>query len=359
MLHQAHRTAGSRHAGSAPSGPTERTARSRVPSRSAAFAHRTQGPVADSLAGTLARAVAERAAPRGTLPFKGRLEQSFGESLGDVSVQTGAQAELAPLGALAATRGNSIVFAETAPPLDTVAHEIAHVIQNRHATSPPRAAVEPQGGPAELEASAAARSVVAGGTASVSAAPGGEVQCFLGIGGKKKKPARPAQPLPAPARPKQDLPAPARPKQALPPVAGAVPQAAVPFQERQFDLGSDDMDLFQARQFDMGPAAPASEPRQVDMAPQPPAHVAPSADDGFAPELVPDDTGLVPVTGNPYLEQLVARFASNKTAMTHRSYGELRNLQVIASLTGAPPPRPIDPRYKAAVSTAYDWGFAY
>jgi hypothetical protein len=319
--------------------------------------------VADSLAGTLARAVAERASrasPRGTLPFKGLLEQSFGESLGDVSVHTGAQAELAPLGALAATRSNSIVFAEPAPPLDTVAHEIAHVIQNRHATSPPPPAVGPQGGPAELEAGGAARSVVAGGTARVSAAPGGEVQCFLGIGGKKKKkPPRPTQPLPAPARPKQDLPAPARPKQALPPAAGAVSQAAVPFQERQFDLGSDDMDLFQARQFDVGPAAPASEPRQVDMAPQPPAHVALSGDDGFAPELVPDETGLVPVTGNPYLEQLVARLAANKTAMTHRSYGDLRNLQVIASLTGAPPPRPIDPRYKATVSTAYDWGFAY
>lgn len=353
MLHQAHLSAGSRQTSSTASGPAQRTALARARACPTACAPRTQGPVADSLACTLARAVEERAsraAPHGTLPFRGRLEQSFGESLADVSVRTGAQVELAPLGALAATQGNSIVFAEPAPSLDTVAHEVAHVIQNRHATSPPPAAVGPQCGPAEVEAGAAARSVVAGGTASISAAPGGEVQCFLGIGGKKKKkPPRPTQALPAPPRPKQDLPAPPRPKQALP---GAVPQAPAPFQERQFDMGSDD--VFQERQFDMGPAPAAFQP-----VPQAAAQDAPGADDGFAPELVPDETGLVPVTGDPYLEQLVSVLASNKSAMTHRSYGELRNLQVIASLMGAPPPRPIDPKYLAASSTAYDWGFAY
>ena len=147
--------------------------------------------------------------------------------------------------------------------------------------------------------------------------PGATLQRFLGIG-KKKKPPRPTQALPAPARPKQDLPAPARPKQALPPSAaaspsvfipGAVPQALIDLGARRFDLGSE-MDPFEARQFDMDPF----EARQFNLdteapavAPPPPAAqpeaaaVAPS-DDAYAPDLVPDESGLIPVAGNPYLE---------------------------------------------------------
>ena len=184
---------------------------------------------------------------------------------------------------------------------------------------------------------------------------GATVQRFLGIGKKKKKPPRPTQALPAPPRPKQDLPAPARPKQALPSAATVAPPTPSLFEARQFDMG--DMDLFEARQFDMGPPAPAFQ-SPPDVAPNAPADVA-AGDDKFAPELVPDETGLIPVAGNPYLEWLVSGFASDRGVMTPRSYGALRNLQVIASLKGAPPPRPIDPRYLAASSTAYDWGFAY
>ena len=200
------------------------------------------------------------------------------------------------------------------------------------------------------------------GGSGIAGPAGATLQRFLGFG-KKKKPPRPTQALPAPPRPKQDLPAPARPKQALPPSAAASPIVSIPgvgqslFEARQFDMGSDDMDLFEARQFDMGPAAPAFQP-PPDVRPNAPADVAPS-DDKFAPDLVPDETGLVPVAGNPYLEWLVSTFASDRGVMTPRSYGALRNLQVIASLTGAPPPRPIDRKYLAASSTAYDWGFAY
>lgn len=201
------------------------------------------------------------------------------------------------------------------------------------------------------------------GGSGMAGQAGPTLQRFLGLGKKKKKPPRPTQALPAPPRPKQSLPAPDRPTQPLPPSAaaspiisipGAGPQTPPPFEARQFD-----MDPFEAREFNLGTEAPAVAPPPPVAQPNAPASAAPS-DDKFAPELVPDETGLVPVAGNPYLEWLVSTFASDRGTMTGpRSYGALRNLQVIASLTGAPPPRPIDRKYLAASSTAYDWGFAY
>ena len=196
---------------------------------------------------------------------------------------------------------------------------------------------------------------------------GARLQRVLGLGKKKKKPARPTQALPAPARPKQGLPAPARPKQALPPSAaaapsifipGAVPQAMLDLGAGKFDLGSE-MDPFEAREFNLDTAAPAPAPPPPAVQPDAAANVAP-VDDGYAPELVPDASGLIPVAGNPYLEWLVSTYASDRGTITGpRSYGALRNLQVIASLSGYPKPRPIDPRYLAASSTMRDWGFEY
>ena len=56
----------------------------------------------------------------------------------------------------------------------------------------------------------------------------------------------------------------------------------------------------------------------------------------------------------------MSTYASDRgTLKGPRSYGALRNLQVIASLSGYPKPRPIDPRYLAASSTMRDWGFEY
>jgi hypothetical protein len=163
------------------------------------------------------------------------------------------------------------------------------------------------------------------------------------------------------------LPAPARPKQALPPSAaaspsifipGAMPQALIDLGARQFDLGSE-MDPLEARQFNLDTAAPPVAPPPPAMQPDAPTNVAP-VDDGFAPELVPEASGLIPVAGNPYLEWLVSTYASDRGSVTTpRSYGALRNLQVIASLAGYPKPRPIDPRYLAATGTMRDWGFEH
>jgi hypothetical protein len=195
---------------------------------------------------------------------------------------------------------------------------------------------------------------------------GATLQRFLGLGKKKKKPPRPTQALPAPPRPNQSLPAPDRPTQPLPPSAaaspsifipGAVPQAMLDLGAGKFDLGSE-MDPFEAREFNLDSEAPAAAPPPP--AAQPQAHATDTViDDGYAPDLVPDDSGLVPAAGNPYLEWLVSTFASNSGDMSPRSYGALRNLQVIATLRGQPPPRPIDRRYLAPSSDAYDWGYKY
>jgi hypothetical protein len=206
---------------------------------------------------------------------------------------------------------------------------------------------------------------------------GAPLQRILGFGKKKKKPARPTQALPAPPRPKQGLPAPARPTQPLPPSAaaspsifipGAIPQAMLDLGAGKFDLGSK-MDPFEARQFNLDSDpfeerefnldTPAAVPAPAMQAPAPDA--AAPVDDGYAPDLaaLADENGMVTVAGDPYLESLVSSFASDRGNMAPRSYGALRNLQVIATLRGAPPPRPIERRFLATSSTAYDWGYAY
>jgi hypothetical protein len=215
------------------------------------------------------------------------------------------------------------------------------------------------------------------GTSGVDRPAGPTLQRFLGLGKKKKKkPARPTQAVP-PAKTvtfggEEAIPRHKPPTQPMPKspdaveegvrrlaggnfvVPGAVPQTPSPFEARQFD-----MDPFEAREFNLGQEAPAAAPPPPAMQPDAAADVAP-VDDGFAPELVPDASGLIPVAGNPYLEWLVSTYASDRGTITGpRSYGALRNLQVIASLSGYPKPRPIDPRYLAASSTMRDWGFEY
>ena len=206
---------------------------------------------------------------------------------------------------------------------------------------------------------------------------GPTLQRFLGLGKKKKKPARPTQAVPPPAKTvtfggEEAIPRHKPPTQPMPKspdaveervrrlaggnffVPGVVPQTPSPFEARQFD-----MDPFEAREFNLEQEAPAPAPPPPAVQDQAPAAAAP-VDDGYAPELVPDATGLIPVAGNPYLEWLVSTYASDRGTITGpRSYGALRNLQVIASLSGYAPPRPIDRWRLATSSTAKDWGFEY
>jgi nucleoid-associated protein YgaU len=103
------------------------------------------------------------------LPYRSRLERAFGTSLGGVSAHLGgseAQQGLSGLGARAAAHGNSIAFAESAPSLGLVAHETAHVIQQRAAgggsVQRKPSGVSTPGNDAESRADAAADAVVAG-----------------------------------------------------------------------------------------------------------------------------------------------------------------------------------------------------
>ena len=58
------------------------------------------------------------------------LGSAFGEDFGGLALETGVS-ELSRGGAKAATDGESIAFAEARPGRDTVAHELAHVVQHR------------------------------------------------------------------------------------------------------------------------------------------------------------------------------------------------------------------------------------
>ena len=228
--------------------------------------------------------------------------------------------------------------------------------------SPARAAVGVATRGDELDA-ILARAVAerAHGESGTGRHPGAKLQRVLGLGKKQKKPARPTQVLPAPPRPKQGLPTPARPTQALPPSAaaspsifipGPVPQGLIDLGARQFDLGTE-MDPFEARQFNLDFEAPAVAPPPPAMQPQ--AHATGAvADDGYAPDLVPDENGMLTVAGNAYLEWLVSSFAADKLYTGPRSWGAMYNLQQLAhAFNAGPPPRRPDRRLLANPKPAW------
>jgi Domain of unknown function (DUF4157) len=106
--------------------------------------------------------------PTVPLPHRAAMEAAFGTSFGAVRAHAGgpeARAGLAALGARAATRGHDVVFGEAAPSPELVAHELAHVVQQRRgvpgvACHPVAAA--PPGSSAERAADAAAAAVAGG-----------------------------------------------------------------------------------------------------------------------------------------------------------------------------------------------------
>lgn len=75
-----------------------------------------------------------RAATQGpgvSIPYQRDMEAAFGHRFTDVRAYLGRADEMKALGAAAATRGAHVVFRDTNPPVDTVAHELAHVVQQR------------------------------------------------------------------------------------------------------------------------------------------------------------------------------------------------------------------------------------
>lgn len=92
---------------------------------------KSSGP--GKVTGVAARGVAEAAmaGPPQPLPHRADMEQQFGVSLGHVGAHTGALVESAgrSLGASAFALGDRVAFAEPTPSRGTVAHEVAHVLQ--------------------------------------------------------------------------------------------------------------------------------------------------------------------------------------------------------------------------------------
>ena len=115
------------------------------------------------------------------LPYRGTLERAFGRSLDGVQAFTGpeAQAAAAARGTRAFAAGPAIAFADPAPSLHLVAHEVAHTLQHRNGPARPGPVGRAGWAPLEVEADIAAHIVAAGGRAEIRGHAGdGAVQHF-------------------------------------------------------------------------------------------------------------------------------------------------------------------------------------
>jgi Domain of unknown function (DUF4157) len=103
------------------------------------------------------------------LPHQSALEAGFGVDLSDVRAHTGSTAAQASraIGAEAYTMGSDVAFASTSPSKELVAHEVAHVIQQRSGAGP-AGGVGQAGDSFEVEADAAASTVAGGGSSDLA-----------------------------------------------------------------------------------------------------------------------------------------------------------------------------------------------
>jgi hypothetical protein len=116
---------------------------------------------------------ADGAPPGQQVPFRGRLEMAFGADLADIPVRQGEESESERLGlhAEGAYRDGELLLPKN-PPLELVAHETAHALQDRSSGSS-NAAISVDGD-AETDAHTAAQDVAAGRPATLrTAADGG------------------------------------------------------------------------------------------------------------------------------------------------------------------------------------------
>lgn len=164
---------------------------------------RAQGPSGLQPAEVQAHAARGRRGGGQVLPYLDVLERAFApHQLGTVRAHFGGEAQAASeaIGARAYTRGEDVVFAEGSPSLWLVAHEVAHVVQQRAGVAL-TGGVGQAGDGYEQQADAVAEAVVRGEPAAEllgHAAPqahddAAEVQCAPGTK-KAKKPAKPKPP---------------------------------------------------------------------------------------------------------------------------------------------------------------------
>lgn len=117
----------------------------------------------------------------GAVPFGAELGAMFGESFAGVQVATGDR-ELAARGIRGAAEGESVRFADAEPARPVVAHELTHVVQQRHADVSAPAFLTDASPDAEAAAEVEARSVAAQVEAgdlrpvTITAAPAAAVQ---------------------------------------------------------------------------------------------------------------------------------------------------------------------------------------
>ncbi|HEX7842335.1 MAG TPA: DUF4157 domain-containing protein, partial [Kofleriaceae bacterium] len=65
------------------------------------------------------------------IPHRAQMERAFGQSFGGVRAHLGQSGPMKEISARAATQGENVAFATGSPDVHLVAHELAHVVQNR------------------------------------------------------------------------------------------------------------------------------------------------------------------------------------------------------------------------------------
>jgi hypothetical protein len=121
------------------------------------------------------------------VPFLEDMEASFGQDFSDVEAHVGEKQEMSKMGARAAAMGDHVAFADTKPDRKTVAHELAHVVQQRNVDQNVArlSEVSSPSDEAEREANAVAAAVTSGeqvDAGSLSLVASGTVHRWFGEG---------------------------------------------------------------------------------------------------------------------------------------------------------------------------------
>jgi len=105
--------------------------------------------------------------PAREVPYRKEMESAFGQHFADVRAWVGRREPMMLLGANAATRGTEVVFGDSSPSKEVVAHELAHVVQNRSSRATTGPDLTTPSHPTEVEAARIGSQVAAGRSVAV------------------------------------------------------------------------------------------------------------------------------------------------------------------------------------------------